>query len=395
MSADGHVYQPTTENISEPAFKIILWVLTGLCTVTFGLRLIVRFATFRYFLAEDYIVAFAWAILISIAVLLQLFLGDIYQTQRVENGIEVPTAEFPSVLLSGLRVDGIVLILDTIGIWSIKFSFLLFFRRFGRQIQSYMNCWYVAVAITAAAGIAHIGLIPYQCIFTGFVQLLGKCSSTSTIGHIYRQYIGSVVIDIASDVAIVCFPIGIVWRTKLNLKQKAVLTGVFLLVSFTIAVTVIRGSIFGGVYKSLSEVENRKVINTSWILFWFVIEYTVSFIIACVISFQSLWARKEAKERDKKIEAEKQQRIIMAQQDFIKARGMRPRLRRLQDSLLTTFANLEGTTPVRHDSNFIEIESHLGQMSVDFSEWDSSRQTQSRVDPENNPGSTSSMIDRH
>lgn len=52
------------------------------------------------------------------------------------------------------------------------------------------------------------------------------------------------------------------------------LSSVFLLVSFTIAVTIVRGSIFGGTYKAVSK-SNRHVIDSSWIIFWFLIEYIV------------------------------------------------------------------------------------------------------------------------
>lgn len=60
----------------------------------------------------------------------------------------------------------------------------------------------------------------------------------------------------------------------MDLLQKLLLTGVFLLVGFTIAVTIVRGSIFGGVYKALKDVDH-KVINTAWVLFWFFIQYIV------------------------------------------------------------------------------------------------------------------------
>ena len=71
-----------------------------------------------------------------------------------------------------------------------------------------------------------------------------------------------------------CFPIAILWRAGITLRQKLILSSVFCLVGFTIAVTIIRGSIFGGVYKDVDQVD-RRVIDTIWVLFWFVIEYIV------------------------------------------------------------------------------------------------------------------------
>lgn len=64
----------------------------------------------------------------------------------------------------------------------------------------------------------------------------------------------------------------IVWRTRITLRQKLLLTGVFLLVVFTVAVTIVRVGIFGGT-KSLEK--NAPVaLDMISLLFWFAIEYT-------------------------------------------------------------------------------------------------------------------------
>lgn len=75
-------------------------------------------------------------------------------------------------------------------------------------------------------------------------------------------------------ITVICFPVLIIWKTRLNWRQKIVLSSVFLLVGFTIGVTIVRGSIFGVVYRSVTEV-NRRVIDSSWMLLWWYIEYIV------------------------------------------------------------------------------------------------------------------------
>ena len=59
------------------------------------------------------------------------------------------------------------------------------------------------------------------------------------------------------------------------MRQKLVLTGVFLLVGFTVAVTIVRGNIFGGVYKAVGDANHLRVLNIGWLLFWFMIQYIV------------------------------------------------------------------------------------------------------------------------
>lgn len=58
----------------------------------------------------------------------------------------------------------------------------------------------------------------------------------------------------------------------MSLGQKLLLTSVFLLVAFNIAVTIVRGSIFGGVYKQVNK-NDRQVLDTSWAIFWYYIEF--------------------------------------------------------------------------------------------------------------------------
>jgi hypothetical protein len=141
----------------------------------------------------------AWAVLIALAILLQLFLGDVYLILHAENHQSVPVLDFPSHLLAGLRADGIAILLNTLGVWLIKLSFLLFFRRLGREIRLYMIIWYVAFALVIATGATHIGLIPYDCTFGSLYHITVECATVSKVSQIYARYKASVVIDVISD----------------------------------------------------------------------------------------------------------------------------------------------------------------------------------------------------
>ena len=54
------------------------------------------------------------------------------------------------------------------------------------------------------------------------------------------------------------FSVVITWRVSISMKQKIILFSIFSLMSFTIAVTIVRESIFGDVYKTIDE---RKRMN--------------------------------------------------------------------------------------------------------------------------------------
>lgn len=75
-------------------------------------------------------------------------------------------------------------------------------------------------------------------------------------------------------ILVICFPVFIIWRTKFNLRQKILLTGVFLLVGFTITVTILRGCTFSGVSLERESLGNG-AIDVVWTFFGFLVEYTV------------------------------------------------------------------------------------------------------------------------
>lgn len=108
-------------------------------------------------------------------------------------------------------------------------------------------------------------------------------------------------------------------------------------------------------------------------------------MIACLISFRSLWTGKGEKARQRKMEEEKQQRLLNAQLSPDQAATLSGRQQsrgsqakkwqRMYDSLLDTLHDLEGTTLERGDSNYVEMDLPGSRMTDDFSKWDMSHAT--------------------
>lgn len=201
---------------------------------------------------------------------------------------------------------------------------------------------------------------------------------------------------------VLCFPIAILWKVKVTFRKKIVLAAIFGLVGFTIAVTIVRGSIFGGVYKSINATGGNEV-NITWILFWFYVEFTVcksmllfsiknfqldmyprvltlcivAFIVACVVSFRTLFVHKENQSAVKEEVRLRQESVDRRRQNFLE------RMRRLHDSVLDTCRTLEGPWE-DSDVSLLRISKyHLpkppsGRLSVDFSRDNGNSLTQKR-----------------
>lgn len=71
-----------------------------------------------------------------------------------------------------------------------------------------------------------------------------------------------------------CFPIIILWNVRITLRKKLILSCTFGLVALTIAVTIVRGSVFGGTYKKFNANEMAN-LNPGWMWFWIFIEFAV------------------------------------------------------------------------------------------------------------------------
>ncbi|KAI1413212.1 hypothetical protein F5Y13DRAFT_189575 [Hypoxylon sp. FL1857] len=350
----------TKEFVSEDAFRVVLWFGVGLCTLVCVIRFGIRFACFRRLLAGDYWMLLALLLLISIASVLHRYLGDIYYLIRVQNKAQMPGPDFEQAVLASLRAHIIIQVIGAVGIYAIKLSFLFFFLRLGNHVRAYQIAWWIALVIIVGCLAINLSVIPYGCSF-GSISHIAECNTAANVGHVYTDYKVAVSLDVICDAIIICFPIAITWRTKMSLRQKLMLSSIFLLVSFTIGVTVVRGSIFSGVYKDLRKVDG-KVIDISWMLFWLYIEYIVSFIIACLISFRSLWMNRKQKVNDDLVELERQQHIAMGRQA---AESPRSKWQVFQQEVLDIFTELEGTNVERNNTATIQAEATPGIMTID------------------------------
>ncbi|KAL5446439.1 hypothetical protein PMIN07_004177 [Paraphaeosphaeria minitans] len=361
------LYQTTKQLISEHTFKIVVWVGVGICAAICILRFWIRLLCFRRLFIEDYLMVGAVAVLIAISAVLQVYLGDLYALLHVQNMLAAPGPDFMNQMARGLKGDAIAIVLSIVGLWMVKLNFLLFFYRIGYQVKAYLITWWVALVMVMACGVINLGMVPYDCMLGSTMHITVTCAMESRVQKIYNLYIVSVIIDVLSDSIIMAFPILIVWKTGLNCRQKLVLSSVFLLVGFTIGVTIVRGSIFGGVYKSVTHT-NRQVIDSSWMLFWWYIEFIVSFVIACLISFRSLWSsrRDESSANYRQQLTGKQRIVINSARPSGSTGSTKSKWRKFQDDLLTTLTDLEGTT-INSDDSFLRLQPHLVTMDLDFS----------------------------
>jgi hypothetical protein len=96
----------------------------------------------------------------------------------------------------------------------------------------------------------------------------------------------------------------------------------------------------------------------------------IAFIIACLVSFRSLWSSKNQNSKNHRYQAERQRAAALAQQSRTDGQGDGNRTpknwRKMHDDFLDTLADLEGTTIGRDKSYWLQIPPHLATIDIDF-----------------------------
>ncbi|KAI0897846.1 hypothetical protein F4806DRAFT_507631 [Annulohypoxylon nitens] len=352
---------PTTPNIvSIETFHGIMWGGFALCVIVFSGRIAIRVMCFKRMFVEDYMMLVSMCCLLAASIMGQLFLKYVYTIDTINNDFEPPPG-FIDDATRGLRAYGSTMLLNYLGIWLVKFNFLLFFRRLGNHVNTYCIFWWAVFIFNLAAGAIVIGLIDFSCAMRFTEAALATCNNSKYIKKSYILTRIQSVLDAFGDILIIGFPCWILWGCKFNLRKKLALTSIFGLVALTVVVTIIRGTTFDSGYHFIPE-NGVKRINMTWLWFWFNIEFIVAFTIGCLGSFRALFAQKSIAAKDAAVR-ERQRRAALY--GTSKPKRLRTRARLFTDDLLTTVMTWED--PRGTDEDVSELpHPPSGRLSVDF-----------------------------
>ena len=146
-------------------------VAISFCFLLF--RFYVRLKLFRRLHIEDPLVLAAWLMNLAYAVVWQKNANKLYSVIAVQSGqISMVPPQFASYLETELHSQFASYLLWLTALWSIKLSFLLFFRNLGNHIRRQMILWYCVLGYTVASYVACLGMADYRCV--GEKQGLGK-----------------------------------------------------------------------------------------------------------------------------------------------------------------------------------------------------------------------------
>ena len=133
----------------------------------FAFRVCVRLRTFHRLFIDDAFVLLAWLLLVTYAALWQWMESSLYLSIAVASG-QVPLQRLPPNFTTEaekfLHATFVSYSFFYTSLWSVKVSFLLFFRKFGNHIRSQRIIWWCVAAFTMASYFVCFGLMSTKCL---------------------------------------------------------------------------------------------------------------------------------------------------------------------------------------------------------------------------------------
>lgn len=217
--------------------------------------------------------AAALLIMLVGAVLCQIYMHCTYTAEAINNNLRpAGTPSESDAIVSGIRKIAMGQVMYIFGIYLVKANFLMFFYRLGDKVRRYKITWWVVAVFTLATGVVWIGTVPYRCVFASREYMAtGKCTLQDGVQMRRAPILAASVLDAVSDTAIMVLPIATIWNVRLSRRKRLALSALFAMSLFTIAVIIVRASVF---FHDKPRGRPRP-INLSWTWFWTVMEFYV------------------------------------------------------------------------------------------------------------------------
>ena len=218
------------------------WAFTSLSTASFCARLFLRWYRFKKLYWDDFFVSCAWAFSIPLAAQVTVSL------RHIKTAKEAPKTD--SIFIS----RPVVQFFFYSCVWSIKFSFLLFFRRIGTSaLKGVKIYWRIVLGFTILSYLILFTLNPYHCWIR---KGLRGCATDPRVQQLWLvTFPLAAAFDLITDLLstsllpmllamlieiVMIIPFAIISHVRLSTRQSLALYLLFSLVILTMGVIIAR-----------------------------------------------------------------------------------------------------------------------------------------------------------
>lgn len=243
-------------------------------------RVLIRIYYLKRVNVDDYFFIVAIATLIPGAGLFFSYIKTAYAIEAVLDRKASLPPYFLQTLENAATYAQIAQLLCWITIFSIKFSFLFYFRALVNRLYKMEIWWWCTLVVLVPTAAVSIAGSFIACPHTGSSYLVDCNSSPAFLRREHGILDCLVVLDIVTDFMLISIPVIVLRTASLGLRRKLSIAVVLCLSLFMIAIALVRG-----VSARVTGTENQQI----WICFWVQVEAPISVIAACPIAFRNLF----------------------------------------------------------------------------------------------------------
>ena len=159
-----------------------MWGGTAIATCFIIFRLYARLKGFKKLFVDDYLVIVAWIFMLTVVCIWQTQLPALYTQYKWSGGTIVPTPDILATEQTLLRSEVPSVMFSYFSLWTIKLSFLFFFRRLSEGVQGQKAWWWFVFTITLATLATAIGVMEWGCSLGSLEYIFGKLQLALCVG---------------------------------------------------------------------------------------------------------------------------------------------------------------------------------------------------------------------
>ncbi|KAL8945603.1 MAG: hypothetical protein Q9222_007875 [Ikaeria aurantiellina] len=256
--------------------QALLWTLTAVGIVLSIGRFAIRHATAGRFHWDDASHLLSVLLLIGLAATYTSGFPYSARIARISSGQEKAPPLTDPFYHRYLQLRLSVTLLVFMVLWSVKATFLIFYRLLFDVSQTFIRMWWAAVALTFATFWVCIGSTFTLCGSASDLYDFKKCSSAKALHDIRATYKYWCALNVGTDLVVMILPLFMIYGLQLRNSQKAILTGVFS-VGLVVAL-----------FDILRTVESLQSGTFSGVALWSSLEVTVAVIVSSLPLYRIL-----------------------------------------------------------------------------------------------------------
>ena len=151
-----------------------MWTFAAVAFPFVPFRFFVRWKVFHKLFVDDFLVLFAYLLLLVFAIMWQIVAHDMYAFVEAAAGLIPIDQSLVGHYNNYLKAEMASMMICALCLWSIKLSFLLFFRRLGYRVPKQRSIWWLVLVVNILALAVWIGIMNWRCMILPWEEASSK-----------------------------------------------------------------------------------------------------------------------------------------------------------------------------------------------------------------------------